>query len=241
MSIITPAYDRAAGIAEISRCDIVVCRRTLCVSTIGVSPVTVIVSCEGADLHVRVDRRGERAGQLDAFALDGAEAGQAERDGVGARPQIDDTVLARTIGDGRSDFLDQHVARRFDGHAWQHGAGRVLDDAGDGRLGECRRRQNHQAREAEQNPFNTRIHSPLFRSPTRHQRSHSTSLVLLHYVAILGRGRGWRSMRIWSDSRHSMINRQLYGNLNKGSSSFLIAHRFRHSNSVSISQLDQST
>jgi hypothetical protein len=44
MSIITPAYDRAAGIAEIKSFDITVCRLTLWVSTIGVSPVTVIVS-----------------------------------------------------------------------------------------------------------------------------------------------------------------------------------------------------
>ena len=44
MSIITPAYERAAGIAEIKSFDMTVCRLTLCVSTIGVSPVTVMVS-----------------------------------------------------------------------------------------------------------------------------------------------------------------------------------------------------
>ena len=131
----------------------VTCRRTLCVSTIGVSPVTVIVSCERADLQVRVDRRGERAGQLDPFALDGAESGQRERDRVGAGPQVDDAVLAGAVGDGGTDFFDQRVARRFDGHARQHGAGRVLDDAGDGGLGECRGGQHHQAREAEQQLF----------------------------------------------------------------------------------------
>ena len=40
----TPAYERAAGIDEITSFDTVTCRLTLCVSTMGVSPVTVIVS-----------------------------------------------------------------------------------------------------------------------------------------------------------------------------------------------------
>ena len=55
---------------------------------------------ERADPQIRVDRGGERAGQLDALALDGAEAGQREGDGVGAGPQIDDAVLAGAVGDG---------------------------------------------------------------------------------------------------------------------------------------------
>ena len=48
--------------------------------------------------------------------------GQRERDGVGAGPQIDDAVLAGAVGDGRSDLLDQRVARRFDRDAWQNTA-----------------------------------------------------------------------------------------------------------------------
>ena len=49
------------------------CTFALWTSTIGVSPVTVIVSCEGADFQIGVDRRDERAAQLDAFALHRAE------------------------------------------------------------------------------------------------------------------------------------------------------------------------
>ena len=49
---------------------------------------------ERADLHVGVDRDRAGAGELDAFALDDAEAGQGERQRVGAGPQIDDLVLA---------------------------------------------------------------------------------------------------------------------------------------------------
>ena len=104
----------------------VVCRRTLCTSTIGVSPVTVIVSSSVPTRRSALTVRRERAGQLDAFALDGAEAGQRERHGVGARPQIDDAVLAGAVGDGGADFLDQHRAGRFDGDAGQHGAGASL-------------------------------------------------------------------------------------------------------------------
>src|SRR4051794_28382747 len=44
ISVMRPAYARADGIAVMRSLLIVVCRRTLCVSTIGVSPVTVIVS-----------------------------------------------------------------------------------------------------------------------------------------------------------------------------------------------------
>ena len=48
---------------------------------------------EGADAHLGVDGRRERAGQIDAIPLDGVEAGQRERDGVGAGPQLGDPVL----------------------------------------------------------------------------------------------------------------------------------------------------
>ena len=46
------------------------CRVVLCTSTIGVSPVTVIVSSTRADAHLGVDLRGERPGQLDALRAD---------------------------------------------------------------------------------------------------------------------------------------------------------------------------
>ena len=67
-----------------------------------------------AHFHVGVDRRGERSGELDAVALDGAEAGQRERHRIGAGAQIDDAVLAGAVRHGRPRFLDEGRARRFD-------------------------------------------------------------------------------------------------------------------------------
>ena len=63
--------------------------------------------------------------------------GQRERHRVGAGPQVDDPVLAGAVGDDRADLLDQRRAGRFDGHAGQHGAGRVPRGAGDGGLRRC--------------------------------------------------------------------------------------------------------
>ena len=86
---------------------------------------------EAADAQVGVDGAGERSRQLDAFAPDGVEAGQRERDRVRAGSKIDDAVLAGAVGDGRPDLLDQCRAGGFDSDAGQHCARRVLDDAGD--------------------------------------------------------------------------------------------------------------
>ena len=55
-----------------------VCRRTLCTSTIGDSPVTVMVSSSAPTRRSAFDRGGERAGQLDTLAPHGVEAGQRE-------------------------------------------------------------------------------------------------------------------------------------------------------------------
>ena len=39
---------------------------------------------------------------------------------IRAGPQINDSILAGPVGDGRSQPLDQGVTRRFDRDAWQH-------------------------------------------------------------------------------------------------------------------------
>jgi len=44
---------------------------------------------------------------------------------------IDDAELTGAVGDRRLDLLNQRRARGFDGHARQHRAGRVFDDARD--------------------------------------------------------------------------------------------------------------
>ena len=59
--------------------------------------------------------------------------------------KIHDAVLTGAVGDDGSRFLDERRARRFHGHAGQHRAGRVFDDARDRclRVGDRRHTQNH--------------------------------------------------------------------------------------------------
>ena len=123
----------------------VCCTFALCTSTIGVSPVTVIVSSSAPTFRSPFTVATNVPGQLDAFALDGAEARQRERHRVGARPQVDDPVLAGVVADDRADFFNQHRAGGFDRHTRQHAARRVLDDAGNGGLRIGRRRQEQRA------------------------------------------------------------------------------------------------
>ena len=77
--------------------------------------------------------------------IDRREAGQREGDRVGARPQIDDAILAGFVGDGRARLLDQGRAAGLDGDARQHAAGRVFDDAGDGALAALLRQERGRA------------------------------------------------------------------------------------------------
>ena len=64
----------------------------------------------------------------------------------------------------RAHFLDQHIARRFDGHAGQHGARRVLDDARDGRLGERGDRQQDRTCDDDHSCESTHNPTSLFRA-----------------------------------------------------------------------------
>jgi len=90
---------------------------------------------DSSDSQFGIDRRHASAGQLDALALDRGEAGDRERQAVGAGFQIDDAVLAAPIRHDGARLLDERRARRFDVHAGQDGAGRIADGAGDGWLG----------------------------------------------------------------------------------------------------------
>ena len=74
---------------------------------------------EGADLQIDAQRRGGGAGELHPFALDACEPGERERDGVLARPQVDDLIPAVAVSDGTADFFDEHRARGFNRHARQ--------------------------------------------------------------------------------------------------------------------------
>ena len=109
----------------------------LCTSTIGESPVTVIVSSieptlrSASTVAVNVPGSSTPSRRTDWNPV------KREVDRVGAGPQIDDTIAAGLVGDRRADLFDQCRARRFDRHSWKHGARRVLDDAGNRRLGVC--------------------------------------------------------------------------------------------------------
>ena len=89
---------------------------------------------DGADLEFRVHRRGEGSGQLDGLAFERREAGERERQRVGARSQVNDSVLSGSVGGRGADLLDQPRARSFDRHAWQYGTGGIFDVARDRRL-----------------------------------------------------------------------------------------------------------
>ena len=129
------AHERAVGMRRQQSLLIVVCRRTLCVSTIGVSPLTVIVSATPPTfrsaltvaVNEPVSSMPSRLTVLKPVSVNVTVYVPAQ--------QVDDAVLAGAVGDGRADLFDQHGTGGFDGHARQHGAGRVLDDAGDGCLG----------------------------------------------------------------------------------------------------------
>ena len=103
----------------------------LCVSTTGDSAETVIVSSSAPTLRSALIVAVKSEVSSTFSRLHDAEAREREGDGVDAGPQRGDLVLARVVGDRRSHFFDQRGARRFDRHAGQHRARRVLDDAAD--------------------------------------------------------------------------------------------------------------
>ncbi len=143
----------------------------VCTSTIGLSPATVIVSSSAPIFSSAFTVETKSAGSNESFALDRGESGQRERHGIGARPQVDDAVLAGTIADGRPDFLDQLRARCFDGHAGQDCPRRVSDDARNRRrlgVGSCRKDSN--AGNDDEPPGQSQHRSLSLRSYSPHNR-----------------------------------------------------------------------
>ena len=69
-----------------------------------------------ADAQLTVDRDCAGAADRDALAFDRLEPRERERDRVGARPQIDDLILAGSVGDGRTSPFDERRAGGLDGH-----------------------------------------------------------------------------------------------------------------------------
>jgi len=102
---------------------------------------------EAADAHVGIDAGRKTPGQFDRVALHRRKAGQRELHRVHAGPQVLDRVLARAFDHRGPRFFKERRTRRFHGHARQHRAGRVFDDAADGRL--RHRRDRKEQRECE--------------------------------------------------------------------------------------------
>ena len=104
---------------------------------------------DATDAELRVDRRGEIAGHLDAFTANGPEPVQRERHHIRARPQIHDAESSGVVGDDGASLLDERSTRSLDAHSRQHRAARVGHRSSD-RL--CRHRQRkkpHDEREPE--------------------------------------------------------------------------------------------
>src|SRR5262249_44437300 len=90
---------------------------------------------------------GEGGRQLDTFPLHAREAGEAERDRVSARAQINDLVETFGVCRDRSNFLDEHRTRGLDRYARQDTTRGVLDKAGNAALSERGRRYTEHQRQ----------------------------------------------------------------------------------------------
>ena len=128
------------------------CVRALWTSTMGVSPVTVIVSSTAPTLRSAFTVATKLPDSSMPFAFHGTEPGQRERHGIGAGPEIDDAVLAGGVGDDRPDLFNQDGAGGFHRHARQDAARGVPDDAGDRGLCIGRRRYEQRNQHDQQGP-----------------------------------------------------------------------------------------
>jgi hypothetical protein len=84
-------------------------------STIGLSPVTVMVSSTLPTFISASTVDGEVHRHFEGVALHRAEAGQAEGDRIDARRQVDDPILAVAVADGGSHLFDERRAGGLDG------------------------------------------------------------------------------------------------------------------------------
>src|SRR5688572_16019661 len=81
-----------------------------------------------ADRHVGVDRHNAGAEELDTLTDDGLESAERERHPISARTEILNDVAAFSVSCCGAALLDQHWARCFDAHAWEHRSRRVFHD-----------------------------------------------------------------------------------------------------------------
>ena len=114
--------------AELRRLGIATCTEPAALAVATTSCVWL------ADAQFDVDGDHAGAGQRQSLAHDSREPGKRVADGVRARRQVRDPILARRVGDGAADFLDQRRTAGLDRHAWQHQARGIADHACQGRL-----------------------------------------------------------------------------------------------------------
>ena len=111
------------------------------VSTIGLSPLTVTVSCTVEMRELLVDLRREADADDDALADDRLESGQLELHRVGADRNLREAE-APGFAARRDLRLNQRGAGQRDGCARQHGAGVVTHPARDFAGLDLRQRRN---------------------------------------------------------------------------------------------------
>ncbi len=116
---------------------------------------------ERADLEFGVDRHREVRRERNALTLHRRETFERERQRVGARSQIDQTITAVRVGDDRTGLFDECVACRFNGHAGQNCTRSVLDHASKCALGVRRDGREAQSgqRHEQRFPNGTNLHS----------------------------------------------------------------------------------
>ena len=88
-------------------------RAACCVSTVGVSPDTVMLSSRLPTFISTLMVATKFVGSSTASRIEVEKPGQRERQLVSAGPQIDDRVAPRAVGHGRADLLDQHRTARL--------------------------------------------------------------------------------------------------------------------------------
>ena len=94
--------------------------RALVTSTIGASPLTVIVSATPPTLRSAFTVATNLPDNSMPSRLTVVNPVQRERHGVGARPQVFNRVLTGAVRHHRACLFDERRTRRFNGDAWHH-------------------------------------------------------------------------------------------------------------------------
>ena len=118
-------------------------------STTGVSPVTVTVSCTPPTAICASTLTTREPVSSSPSRRTVEKPGSVNDEGVGARPQIDDAILAGAVRDDRASAFDERRTSGFDRDTWEHRARRVFHDPGKGTLRKRRRGSRESAHQTE--------------------------------------------------------------------------------------------